>query len=68
MLAGPPYHYNETVIGLFGIVGAAGAICANVAGRLADRGYVTQLTTTFAALILVSFGVLYDRATMRSGR
>ena len=34
MLAGAPYHYNETVIGLFGLVGAAGAIFANVAGRL----------------------------------
>jgi predicted MFS family arabinose efflux permease len=60
VLAGPPYHYSETIIGLFGLVGAAGAICANVAGRLADRGYAIQLTTSFAALILLSFGVLYE--------
>jgi len=60
VLAGPPYHYSETIIGLFGLVGAAGAICANVTGRLADRGHVAQLTTSFAALILVSFGVLYE--------
>jgi len=55
LLAGAPYHYSDTVIGLFGLVGAAGALCANAAGRLADRGYEAPATLGFAAAILVSF-------------
>jgi predicted MFS family arabinose efflux permease len=55
LLAGPPYHYSETVIGLFGLAGAAGALCATFAGRLADRGWAKYATRGFAALILLSW-------------
>ncbi|MCU4185449.1 MFS transporter [Acidiferrimicrobium sp. IK] len=55
LLAGAPYHYNDTVIGLFGLVGAGGALCANFAGRLADRNLTRQTTAVFAGLVLVSF-------------
>ena len=59
LLSGAPYHYSDTVIGLFGLVGAAGALCANVAGKLADR-HLTKLTTiAFAAAILISSLLLY---------
>jgi predicted MFS family arabinose efflux permease len=59
VLAGPPFRYDETVIGLFGLVGAAGAICANVSGRIADHGMTRRLTLLYALLLLASFGLLY---------
>jgi predicted MFS family arabinose efflux permease len=58
LLAGPPFHYGDTLIGLFGLVGAGGALCANFAGRMADRGYAPTLTLAFALCIAASFGLL----------
>jgi predicted MFS family arabinose efflux permease len=58
LLARPPYGYNQIVIGLFGLAGVAGALCAQIAGRLADRGWARISTGVFLTVTLASFGLL----------
>ena len=58
LLAHPPYGYSDTVIGLFGLLGAAGAICAAFAGHIHDRGGTRIGTGIFITLIVASFVVM----------
>jgi predicted MFS family arabinose efflux permease len=59
LLSGAPYHYNDLTIGLFGLIGAAGALCANFAGRWADRRWTKPTTLVFASVMAVSFLALW---------
>jgi predicted MFS family arabinose efflux permease len=55
MLHGAPFHVGSTVAGLFGIAGAAGALAAPLAGRMADRRGPEGVTRLGAVLVMVSF-------------
>jgi len=58
LLAGPPYGWSESAVGLVGLVGVAGALTAMVAGRLADRGHVQIVTGAGTILLLASWPVI----------
>jgi predicted MFS family arabinose efflux permease len=55
LLAGPPFHYPVSVIGLFGLAGLAGAVAVQRAGRLHDRGLSLPATGAAWMLALASF-------------
>ena len=59
LLAGPAYGFSDGIIGLFGLVGAAGALTASVVGRFTDRGWGYALTGVSCASMLAGFGLLW---------
>ncbi len=63
LLSGSPYHYSNAVIGLFGLVGAAGVLAANLAGKLADADRHTASTLVAGLLLVGSFGLLWVGGT-----
>jgi predicted MFS family arabinose efflux permease len=63
----PPYHYGSGVAGLFGLIGAAGAICAPYVGRLADRYGGRQTVLIALLLVLVAFVIFYTTGTHMVG-
>jgi predicted MFS family arabinose efflux permease len=58
LLAGRPYHYGDATIGLFGLAGLGGALAAQGAGRIADRGRHHVSTGVCFALMLLSWGAI----------
>ncbi|MCF3965326.1 MFS transporter, partial [Streptomyces fuscigenes] len=58
LLSGPPYDYSTAAIGFFGVAGLIGALAAQGAGRLHDRGRSVAGVGLAWTLILVSWIVV----------
>lgn len=58
LLAGAPYHYNQAAIGLFALVGGAGALAAKLTGHAADRGRERSTSGALLLLGVASFGAI----------
>lgn len=54
-LSAPPYGFNHTAIGAFGLVGAMGALTASSAGSWTDRGRGQWVSGVALALLLLAW-------------
>jgi predicted MFS family arabinose efflux permease len=58
MLNGEPFHLGSSVAGAFGLAGAAGALAAPIAGRLADKHGPERVTRLGTGLVVLSFALM----------
>jgi len=60
-----PYHWSSAQIGLWGLVGAAGAFGARVVGPLLDKGYsrIISASAWLIAAVSLAIGTLANQST-----
>jgi predicted MFS family arabinose efflux permease len=58
-LEAPPFHLGAQAAGMFGLVGAAGALAATLSGRMAGRLGPVRLVMAGMGLVLLSWLVLW---------
>ncbi|RZJ28861.1 MAG: MFS transporter [Flavobacterium sp.] len=59
LLSAEPFSYSTAAIGMFGIVGASGALAAPLVGKFGDKGNPRQAIGYGIILMLLSFIVFY---------
>jgi len=54
LLSSPAFHFSQTAIALYALVGITGAIAAPIGGRLADRGWTRPATGIALTVAIIS--------------
>ncbi|MHA4263155.1 MFS transporter (plasmid) [Bacillus cereus] len=54
LLSSPAFHFSQTAIALYALVGITGAIAAPIGGRLADRGWTRSATGIALTVVIIS--------------
>ncbi len=55
LLSSPAFHFSQTAIALYALVGITGAIAAPIGGRLADFGWTRPATGIALTVVIISF-------------